>query len=183
MLQTQFSVSLTWDGYLRYYGSLWVVLQLDLHLLTFAGRAAFRDEAIVAIQLDWFACEKVALDVREYVIKSFGVQVLASIEKEIGRLLVQLLFRDLLPEKVVVAVPLAVEGVARKTDVVAEAQGTIVVHYAVQIVYRFDPKLLLEEIGVGAELGDVQIADGEVYKVLQLAPLVPIKTEAFELDD
>ena len=65
----------------------------------------------------------------------------------------------------------------------AETQRTIVVYNAVQVVARFNLEPVHDEALVRCEGRKVQVSDGKVDQVLQLAPLVTVEAETLELDD
>ena len=95
----------------------------------------------------------------------------------------QVVLGHLLAAQVVVTVPLPIEVVPHEADVVTEAQRSVVVHYAVQVVNGLDLERFFQELGIATVVGRIEIADREINQVLKFAPLVAVKAEPLELND
>ena len=81
---------------------------------------------------------------------------------------------DFISTQVVIPVPLPFEMVLDETDIVAEAERSVVVDNAMQVVEGLYFERVLEELRITAEAPCIEIPDWEVNQVLKFAPLITI---------
>ena len=102
-------------------------------------------EALLVIDLDRLSSEVILFNVWHDLRELLLFHILTDVEEKVGALFVDLILIDLLSIEIIVTVPLLLERVPRVTDIVAEAQLTIVVHDAVQVVSRLNVQMFLDE--------------------------------------
>ena len=99
----------------------------------------------MVIDLDRLSSEVILFNVWHDLRELLLFHILTDVEEKVGALFVDLILIDLLSIEIIVTVPLLLERVPRVTDIVAEAQLTIVVHNAVQVVSRLNVQMFLDE--------------------------------------
>ena len=73
-----------------------------------------------------------------------------------------LFLRDFFAVEIIVTVPLAIERILGKTDIVTKAEGSIVIHDAVQVIVQVKLELVFHEIRIGGKRSQIEIPDREV---------------------
>ena len=90
---------------------------------------------------------------------------------------------DFISTQIVIPVPLPFEMVLDETDIVAEAERSVVVDNAMQVVEGLNLERILEELCIAAEACCIEVPNWEVNQVLKFAPLITIQAEPLQLND
>ena len=95
---------------------------------------SFRNKPILVIDFDWFTDKVILFNIWHDLRKILTLHIFAYIEEKICAFLVDLILIDFLPVQVVVSVPLVFKWILGVAYIVAEAELSVVIHDAVQIV-------------------------------------------------